>query len=300
MMHLRRLSLIIGALCQPLEAAPTLLTRVDFEQGTLPQGNGWVWGFQSGGVMSVSLDPNRNYQNSKGSVVGKYPASPQGGMYLWGEYTLTNKNLSDIYVEWKAKMPTAKYGLKFMKVFGQKNPEKGSNDVANTTFGLDYTGVDLGSAYAVSFGDGSTASNDTQNVILLSGAHPDWVGRSYPTAVVNTPQKSAWAASNWNNDSWHQFRVHIKFNSGTSASTEKPDGEYYYEIDGKVYVDAKGLYNRHYSNFPISRIVFFDWVQGNPAFEVWYDDIVISTGGFIDPPKQSPPKAPVKPTAKSP
>lgn len=171
--------------------------------------------------------------------------------------------------------------------------------MANTTFGLDYTGVDLGGAYVISFGDGSSASNDTQNVIFLSGAHPDWVGRSYGSAVINTPQKSAWASSHWNNDSWHHFKAHIKFNSGTSPSTEKPDGEYYFEIDGTVYVDAKDLYNRHYSNFPIARIVFFDWVQSNPAFEVWYDDIKISTGGFISQPALSPPKPPVKPAAKS-
>jgi hypothetical protein len=36
-----------------------------------------------------------------------------------------------------------------------------------------------------------------------------------------------------------------------SAADEVADGAYYVEIDGQVYVDATGLFNRHWSNGPM-------------------------------------------------
>ena len=282
-------------------SAVTVISTVDFEDGALPTTNNWQFGSQQGGVMAVSKDPTQNHNGSRGSVVGKYPASAAGGMYLWGAYDMASMNLSDVYVEWWAKMPAQKHGLKFMKIFGQETIYNNLHGSANTTFGLDYTGGDNGSMYAVSFGDGATGpSNDTQNVILFSGANKNWVGRSYPVATIDTPQNASWASKNWDNNTWHHFRAHVKFNSGTTAATEKPDGEYYMEIDGKVYADVKGIFNRHFSNLPLSKIVFFDWVQGNPAFEVWYDDITISTGGFVGAAAVNPPKPPSLPKINNP
>ena len=183
-------------------------------------------------------------------------------------------------------MPNAKYGLKFVKVFGQRS----DTNYANTTFGLDYTGIDYGAMYTIGFGDGSSSSNDMQNAINFSGEDPSWVGRSYGKAVLNTPQKKLWASSSWS-DSWHHFRIHIKFNSGTTQANEVADGEYYVEIDDKVYVDAKNVFNRHYSNAPIQKVAFLDWTQGGGyPFEIWYDEIKITTGGFFD-------KRPVPPVA---
>lgn len=73
-----------------------------------------------------------------------------------------------------------------------------------------------------------------------------------------------------------------KFNSGTDASNEVADGEFYLEIDDVVWVDAKNLFNRHYSNLPIKKVELFGWSQSRPAdFELWYDDVRISTGGFV-------------------
>jgi hypothetical protein len=87
---------------------------------------------------------------------------------------------------------------------------------------------------------------------------------------------------------WHHFRMHIKFNSGTSSSNEVADGEYYLEIDGKVYVDATGFFNRNPQNGPIGYVGFFGWAQDDPQpFDVWYDNIVISTGGFASDPQPS-------------
>jgi len=184
-------------------------------------------------------------------------------------------------------MPGAKQGLKFLKIFGIRD----SVGYANTTFGLDYTGADgdFGDMYQVSFGDGSVKANDTASVIFFNGDAPSWIGRSYGQAIVETPQKKRWSSDNWGVD-WHHFKMHVKFNSGTTPQNEVADGAYYVEIDDKVYVKATGLFNRHYSNQSIDCVTFFDWAQnGTAPFEVWLDDIRITTGGFLP---ASAPKAP--------
>ena len=63
------------------------------------------------------------------------------------------------------------------------------------------------------------------------------------------------------------------------------DGEIFVRIDGKVYLDAKGVYNRHPSNPPIERVEILGWAQsGTTPFELWYDNIEIAVGGFGDSP----------------
>ncbi len=100
------------------------------------------------------------------------------------------------------------------------------------------------------YGDGTTVQNSGQQTIFLNGANPTWIGRSYGVADVLTPDVNGWPASNWGT-SWHHFRVHVKFNSGTTTSNQVADGEYYVEIDGKAYVDATGLYDRNPANGPL-------------------------------------------------
>lgn len=257
-------------------ADPTLVDVQDFESGTLP--SAWATGAQSGASIGVSTDTSKTYDGSNGSLKATYPASDdEGTVYAWSVIDASEFATRELYIEFWAKMPGVKHGLKFLKIFGETGP---SGEAANTTFGLDYTGVDMGSLYQVSFGDGTTAYNDTQNVINLDGSYPDWIGRSYGTASVSTPQNSAWASSNWGTD-WHHFRFHVKFNSGTSAATEVADGEYYVEIDGVTYVDATGLLNRHYSNGPIERVELLGYSRGAAApFEIWYDNVVVTTDGF--------------------
>lgn len=177
-------------------------------------------------------------------------------------------------------MPAVKQGLKFLKIFGQ-SPVNGN--YANTTFALDYTGGDPGSMYQVSFGDGSTVGNDTGNVINFDGTYPAWIGRSYGKAVLSTPQKASFGSVKWGT-SWHHFQMRVKFNSGTTSANEVNDGAYYVAIDGNVYVNATGLFNRNPSNGPIDRVELFGWSQnGASPFEIWYDNVKISTGGFMNP-----------------
>ncbi|MFO1407123.1 MAG: hypothetical protein U1F08_06290 [Steroidobacteraceae bacterium] len=278
---IRRLTML-GLLIPGLAGAATTLTFLNFDDKSLSK-PGWTFGAQDGGSVTVSADTSANLDGSAGSLKASYPLAT-GQIYAWGVYDVSALNTYEVYVDFWAKMPNAKQGLKFLKIFGGDN-----NGVANTTFGLDYTGVDRGSMYQVSFGDGSAAYNDTQNVINLDGSYPNWIGRSYGVATVETPMRQAFHSSDWGTG-WHHFRMRVKFNSGTTAANEKPDGAYYVEIDGKVYVNATGLFNRHYSNPPINSVALLNWSQtGTAPFDIWYDNVRISTGGFVD---DVPPRAP--------
>jgi hypothetical protein len=255
-------------------AQPTVIVSESFDAPTFPAG--WGIGAQLGAAVSISTDRSLNYEGSAGSLRGIYPPNAKGGSYIWANYSVSALNLSDIYIEFKAKMPSNPVrGLKFVKIFG-----KNLNGYSNTTFAPIY---DSGLFREVSFGDGIGTTNDTTRVIRFDGTNPELIGRSHGIAKVNTPQKRNFEATDWG-DKWHHVRIRVKFNSGSSAETEVADGAYYLEIDGKVYLDATNIFNRHWSNGPIDKVSFFGWTQlvGEVAgFEVWYDDITISTGGFI-------------------
>lgn len=265
-------------------AEPVLISYLDFNDGKIPNDARCSFGAQQGGNIAVVEDTSSaKADRGRGSLQGSYPLAT-GGMYVWGGCDIKDLNTNDVYIEFYAKMPgLKKQGLKFLKVFGQRNIE----GYSNTTIGLDYTGIEAGtgSLYAISFGDGTTAQNDTQKVIYLSskvgtGALTA-VGRSQAIAKITKSSGTIFRASAWG-DGWHHFRVHIKYNTGTTKENEVADGEYYIEINGTPYIEAKNLFNRHYSNLPIQKISFFDWAQGGTApFEIWYDDITISTGGFM-------------------
>jgi hypothetical protein len=98
-----------------------------------------------------------------------------------------------------------------------------------------------------------------------------------PGFSLSTPN-GRWSSSNWGTG-WHLFEFFVKFNSGTSAINETNDGECFVRIDSTVYVDARGLFNRHWSNEPIYRVGILNQSQGSASgpFEIWYDNIFIST-----------------------
>lgn len=277
-----RLGLLVfaGCLIGVSVSAVEIVENQAFEAGTLPGGRWGFWTGTGGGTVSISTDATKNHNGSAGSLKGTYPArSSAGGGYVWCGYDVSALATRDLYFDFWAKMPTAtKQGVKFLKIFGQLDADDGN--YANTTFGLDYTGVDVGSMYTVSFGDGSGLANDTASVIPFDGSVGSWIGRSFGTAVVSTPQRHKWHSANWGT-TWHHFRMRVKFNSGTSAANEVADGAYYVEIDGLVYVDATRVFNRHWSNGPIDRVELFGWTQtGTTPFELWYDDVKITTNGF--------------------
>ena len=243
-------------------------------------------GFESTQVwIELVDDPKECFGGSGRSLKATYPSiSRDEALYPWSGFDLRPYNTDHVYIRFRARMTKARHGLKFVKVFGQREED----NYANTTFGLDYTGVEsgFGSLYCVSYGDGSEIANDTANVILLGGGGNIGRAESLPGLSVETPQHKAFSSSDWST-SWHRFEFYVKFNSGKSAGTEKNDGEVAVKIDDKVYVEAKGLYNRHYSNKLIDRIEILGWTQTargvrTPEFEVWYDDIEISLNGWLD------------------
>ncbi len=239
-----------------------------------PQPSGFSMGAQHGAVLHFETDPAQSYGGTGKSMRASYPV-PSGDVYAWGGVGLDQYATDNVYVRFRAKMPGNRHGLKFLKVFGQNVNGAG---YANTTFGLDYTGIDNGSMYAASFGDGTDLTNDTANVVLMDGTNPGWIGRSHglPGTSVATPQGKAFASAEWGSE-WHLFELHVKFNSGTTAANEKNDGELFVRIDGKVYVDAKGLFNRNFLNKPIGSVDVLGWSQGGTMpFDVWYDNIEVS------------------------
>lgn len=189
--------------------------------------------------------------------------------------------LQQVYLEYEAKMPNSKWGMKFLKTFGERSTTVTPDDTySNTTIGLDYTGVDYGSLYAISFGDGSTLDNDTASVIQVAGGVQASLGARNTSAVISCPKGSAFSSTDWGTG-WHKFRIMIKFSSGTSSETDTPDGEYYLEIDDEVYVIASGLFNRSWQSLPMSYLELGGYTQGsNPAFDMSFRNLIISTGGF--------------------
>jgi hypothetical protein len=248
----------------------------------------WTIGSQNGGSVGVQATTGPA-GTTVDALQGSYPSSTTatGGEFIWADYSVASLQTEDIYIEFWAKMPGAKGGSKFLKIFGAR-PTPTAENFANTTFNTDYTGIDSGAILQILFGDGTDLPNDGQNAIKLNGGSPNLIGRSYGAAVVQTPQNTGFSSTDWGTG-WHHFLIHAKFNSGTTAQNQVPNGEYFLEIDGKVYLDAVGLYNRNPANGPIDHIELFGWAQNDPAaFQVTYYDVRISTGGFMsglpDPP----------------
>lgn len=268
----------------------TVIYRNDFESGAVPSEQGTYFRSADGASLSVSTDRSLNAGGSVGSLRGQYPiAGGDGGYYLWGTVDVSQHNTRSICAEFDAKMPTGKQGAKFFKVFGAFSPETGH---ANATFGAEYGS---GEMHQVSFGGGEAGGsgrivngvktytygeenlyNDTHNVLFYNADYPTWVGRSYPTAT-RTPGV---AAFNWDNN-WHHFKMCVKFNSGSTRENEVADGAFRVVIDGKVYLDARNIFNRHHLNGPIDRVELFGWSQGGTVpFEIWFDNYTLTIENF--------------------
>lgn len=266
-----------------------VLTELKFSKPELNV-DGWSFGSQDGGQLKYSKD-DRLGESGDGSLHATYPKTigGSGGVFVWAGFNVVKYDTRDLFIEFWAKTHKVQ-GLKFLKIFGQIDPK--TQGMANTTFALAYAGQTYrGQFTQIAFGDGKDIRNDMQNIVNLNGRTPDWVGRSYhldKPAIVETPQNSYFKLED---GKWHKFRMRAKFNSVDPETGEEiADGAYYLEIDDVIYADARGLLNRHKDNLPIRNINFFDWSQdAEHSFDVWIDDVVISTGGF--------PSAPMAPKA---
>jgi len=204
-----------------------------------------------------------------------YDAAEGGGTT---EFDFAPLAQTHVYVQFDARQPSAsKGGCKFLKFFSGKT---GSN-YSSFTLTMDYSSNPFGALTAIYFGDGTDEGNDGQNAASLT-AGASFLGSRNAGAVISNPQGSAgWPQSNWGT-SWHNFKIHVKYNSGTSALNEVADGEFYVEIDGLIYLHVTNIFNRHYSNQPFDRIEFGGYKPVLPfAFELDYDNIKISRDGFV-------------------
>lgn len=275
---------ILGAPGARASGPVTVLTNLVVSSDALPNLPGWSLG---GKMLSVQPTTPPVPGDAPYALEAQYPASgPRGVGGPWANFSVASLNLESIYLDFWAKMPDAKEGFKFCKIFGVRSGTSPSGTAyqgyANTTLGTDYTGVSQGGFTMVSFGDGTSLENDTQNIVRLTG-QSQAIGisaeQSNPLddAVVLTPQMQYFTGPDWGTG-WHHFRIHVKFNTNTQG---EPNGAIYLQIDNKVYVNVTHLANRNPANGPINFIGFFGWAQTDPQpFDIWYDNIVISTGGW--------------------
>ena len=250
-----------------------VLSAIDATGGVMPPASqhastSWASGSANGGTMGIVTDTD--FRSGK-AFQGTYLAAATGiDAYL--QLNMSGLALDELYIQFKAKMSGTAGACKFLKIFGTAV----STNYANFT--LQPTWSSAGNIESAQFGDGTTITNDANNSINLDGTTLSNAGRSYPsTAVISTPQAADfldWSGVN-------QFRVRVKFNTGTTSGNEVADGEIWVEINGNVYLNATGLFNRHYSNDTINRCAFFEYSQSNAAaLTLLMSDIIVSTGGF--------------------
>lgn len=169
---------------------------------------------------------------------------------------------------------------KFMKMY---DPNNGGANYSNVTWNAGYSTASIG---AVSFGNGTGQTNDTQHVIGYAN-HSD-VNLRYPSVPANVLpasfiHTSGWDATEWGDGSqWHKWQFRIKANTGTSVETEINDGIFEVWVDGIQRLGAYNIMNRHYGSAPFSKIEFLSYSQGRPSFTLDMKNITISTGGWID------------------
>ena len=281
----------------------TVLTNLTVISNAIPNLPGW-----SIGGATLSLQPTTPPVSGDApyALEAQYPAvgaSGEGGP--WANFSVASLNTESIYIDFWAKMPDAKEGFKFCKIFGVTSGTSPSGATyegyANTTIGTDFTGVSQGGFVMIGYGDGTSLDNDTQNIVRLTG-QSQAIGisaqQSNPIndAIVLTPQMQYFTGADWG-AGWHHFRMHVKFNTNTQG---EPNGAIYLQIDNKVYVNVTHLSNRNPANGPISYIGFFGWAQTDPQpFDVWYDNIVISTGGWATGLQSTPVQRPAQMTSVS-
>ncbi len=292
---------ILAAPCVFANGPITILTNLTVGSDVLPNLPGWSLG---GKRLSVQSTTPPVSGDAPYALEAQYPAVGASGMGgPWANFSVASLNLESIYIDFWAKMPDAKEGFKFCKIFGVRSGTSPGGTIyqgyANTTFGTDFTGVSQGGFTMIGYGDGTSLENDTQNIVRLTG-ESQAIGisadESKPAndAIVLTPQMSYFTGADWGTG-WHHFRIHVKFNTNTQG---EPNGAIYLQIDNKVYVNVTHLANRNPLNGPISYIGFFGWAQTDPEpFEIWYDNIVISTGGWATGLQPEPVQRPAQMTA---
>lgn len=253
---LDRVAAAVGLSVAALESSQqvTILEQSDFDGG-VP--NNWFVSTEKGGTIDFS----------QGFARGEYPITAgNAGSHVNISIPVPD-GIDHIFIRVRVRYPGAMGGCKFIKVHGRDNDPV---NYANATFG---TEVDTGNMIRVLYGaDGGDASN----FVNFSGTG-HLLGRADGIANVLAPQGQVFS---WD-DQIHEISIECKFNDGTSEANEVPNGKFYVEIDGDVYMDATGLFNRNHQNGPIEKVTLFNAAQNddNP-FTIDFLFAAVSIGGF--------------------
>jgi len=236
-------------------------------------------------LVAITLDTlfsaMTNYVAINAAVAGADQWGILSGLY----FNAPSLALQDFYVEFKAKFQNGLGACKFFKVGGIN----GNQNYANFTMQLEWFNPQAPypqTAFIsrIGFGDGAGTENDGNNVVEFVNTNPSWIGsRNYPY-TVNDPNTSVTRTRNSN---WvpvvgtvYDFKVRIRYNSGTTALNEIADGIISVEIDGVEAVTASNMFNRHYTNGFLDKLDFFDWSQNNPtSFTLRYSSFKVSEVG---------------------
>lgn len=232
------------------------------QQFSIPGAN-WQTGAWNGGSLT----------KTGGYISMTNPANVDGGVYSLTGIECFGLGLRDFYLQFEVKYPGVVWGSKFCKLHGAA----GSNGYgANCTFGQN----DVGDLTYIGYGDGTQLGQDVNQTIYLDGGK--YMGRNASIADWVVQPQGTYMHQNFNDHAWHKFRVHAKFNTGTSAQDEVPDGEFFLEVDDVVQCHVRNIYNRHYLNPPIAEVNIGGWTAGGAQpFELDVRNVKISTGGFV-------------------
>lgn len=219
-------------------------------------GASWVIAGYSGGT----IDRSNCY-------IAMSNPTPADGVYTETTLYVDTLGIKEVFVQFSARYPGAHWGSKFCKFHGITTP----SNHANCTFGQNA----YGDFNYIGFGDGAITGNDVNESIYMDVGMI--LGRNTGIANFIVPTQGTFTTADYGS-TWHDFRVHAKFNDGTTAGNEVPNGEFFIEVYGRVICHVTGIYNRHYSNDNLERIVLGDYTAGGPAYELDVRDIKISTG----------------------
>jgi hypothetical protein len=207
-------------------SATTAIAGIIFEDNfngysDSPLNHGWS-------VMGSQVTPANTggFNNTRGI---KITYNHQG----YGDFVF-NKNiaslkLQEMHVRFYFKVDNPSGGSKFMKFFGIRN----KNNYANTTFMIQYWNSTL---FEISYGNGSSITNDTQAVIRYAG---DKISDNKVKVLV------AKGPYDPRDGKWHCFEVYMRYNDNSQRN-----GEYKVWIDGVLWVHATHVKNRNDLNSP--------------------------------------------------
>jgi hypothetical protein len=268
------LKIVLTVACYVLpsfSAVAEIIFEDDFESSSSVKSGGW-----SAVGKNVTLE-TKNCNNSSKCVKIRY--AEQGYSPYLLQKTIRDANVSEVYVRFYFKFDDPAIccpgGAKFLKFFGDRSGE----GYANTTFGMGGLGESGTPVFRkLIYGDGSGTLNDAQASIRFDGVAND----KLVEFKHFTDHFSA------NDGKWHHFEAYMKYNENG-----KRNGEYKVWFDGELKLHAVNVKNRNNLNTrKFERVALGDFHHdgGNTTWNIWYDDVVISTNYIGPADGLSPPK----------